>query len=126
MNYPRRISGSEFERNRDERRREDRGRKRQRRSVQDFILGRCKARNIPLEINLKNEVKIIGQIIAYDNWTIFVDEGSSHILIFKSGILCLKPLKPLDTRNIISYPTESDIDLKDDKSPYFYRDRDVA
>lgn len=126
MNYPRRINGSEFERNREQRGREDRGRKQQRRSVQDYILGRCRARNIPLEIRLKNEVKIVGKIIAFDNWTIYLDEGSGHILIFKSGILSLKPLKPIDTRNIISYPTESDINLKDDKSPYFYRDRDAA
>lgn len=125
MNYPRRFSSNEYER-RNDRNNDARGSKGQRRSVQDYILGRCRSRNIPLEISLKNEIKIIGKIVAFDNWTIYLDEGKGHILIFKSGILSLKPLKPIDTRNILSYPSDPDLKLKDDKSPYFFDEQEIA
>lgn len=125
MNYARRFSSNEFDR-RDVRGKEEKGRKGQRRSVQDYILGRCRSKKIPLEVQLKNELVIVGKIIAFDNWTIFLDEGKGNTLIFKSGILSLKPLKPLDIGSIISYPSESDIDLKDKKSPYLFEDRDIA
>lgn len=125
MNYARRFSSNEFDR-RDLRGKEEKGRKGQRRSVQDYILGRCRSKKIPLEVQLKNELVIVGKIIAFDNWTIFLDEGKGNTLIFKSGILSLKPLKPLDIGSIISYPSESDIDLKDKKSPYLFEDRDIA
>lgn len=125
MNYARRFSSNEFDR-RDVRGKEEKGRKGQRRSVQDYILGRCRSKKIPLEVQLKNELVIVGKIIAFDNWTIFLDEGKGNTLIFKSGILSLKPLKPLDIGSIISYPSESDIDLKDKKSPYLLEDRDIA
>lgn len=125
LNYARRFSSNEFDR-RDVRGKEEKGRKGQRRSVQDYILGRCRSKKIPLEVQLKNELVIVGKIIAFDNWTIFLDEGKGNTLIFKSGILSLKPLKPLDIGSIISYPSESDIDLKDKKSPYLFEDRDIA
>lgn len=125
LNYARRFSSNEFDR-RDVRGKEEKGRKGQRRSVQDYILGRCRSKKIPLEVQLKNELVIVGKIIAFDNWTIFLDEGKGNTLIFKSGILSLKPLKPLDIGSIISYPSESDIDLKDKKSPYLLEDRDIA
>lgn len=125
MNYARRFSSNEFDR-RDVRGKEEKGRKGQRRSVQDYILGRCRSKKIPLEVQLKNELVIVGKIIAFDNWTIFLDEGKGNTLIFKSGILSLKPLKPLDIGSIISYPSESDIDLKDKKSPYLFEDRGIA
>ncbi len=125
LNYARRFSSNEFDR-RDLRGKEEKGRKGQRRSVQDYILGRCRSKKIPLEVQLKNELVIVGKIIAFDNWTIFLDEGKGNTLIFKSGILSLKPLKPLDIGSIISYPSESDIDLKDKKSPYLFEDRDIA
>ena len=91
--------------------------KKRQRSVQDVFLGRCKYQKIPLRVALKNDTVREGRIIAFDNWTLLFTDGKEKVLIFKSGILSLTPLVPMDTGNIVSYPATPD-ELKERDYPF--------
>ena len=59
-------------------------------SLQDTFLERCCKENIPVDIFLVSGIKLKGQIESYDQYSIFLKNGSSQ-LIYKHQVSTILP-----------------------------------
>lgn len=67
-----------------------------RNSLQDNFLEAAKNSEIVLEIYMKNEGVKHGVVLDYDNWCVLIWSVDEQYLIFKSGIMSIKPQENLD------------------------------
>ena len=61
------------------------------RSLQDRFLAEAKKSKTTLEIYLSNEGAKHGIVLAFDRWSILLWDKEQQYLIFKSGIISIKP-----------------------------------
>lgn len=64
-------------------------------SLQDAFFEAAIQGSVEVEIFMKNESVRKGYIAAYDNWCVLVWDGKQQYLVFKSGIMSIRPSENL-------------------------------
>ena len=71
-------------------------------SLQDAFFEAAIQGSVEVEIFMKNESVRKGYIVAYDNWCVLVWDGQQQYLVFKSGIMSIRPAENLKS-NLTDY-----------------------
>ncbi len=74
--------------------------KNKRNSLQDTFLEEAMNTNVVLEFYMKNEGYKQGVVMDYDNWCILIWSDQEQYLIFKSGIMSIRPRENIEIHNI--------------------------
>ncbi len=64
-------------------------------NLQDTFLNKVRAQKIPVSIYLVNGVQLKGNVAGFDRFTVILETGGRHQLIFKHGITTVLPAKPI-------------------------------
>ena len=64
------------------------------RALQDTVLAALRDQGEPVVVYLRNRLRLSGRITDFDNFVIYLDNGSEPIVVFKHNISTIMPDQP--------------------------------
>ena len=81
-------------------------------NLQDFFLNQARKESIAVVVHLVNGFQIKGTVKGFDNFTVVIDNGGKHQLVYKHAISTVTPTKPF-TKVQEDYAETIEDDAKD-------------